>query len=110
MATSSDFKRIWERYQEEGVPKSQSIVQFCQLNGIVYTQFEKWFKKYGGLKAEPVEIVGVPETSISEKLPAPTTTTIKRLEIVLSNGTLIARKEMDYPTLKSFIGRLEALC
>lgn len=110
MATSSDFKRIWERYQEEGVPKSQSIVQFCQMNGIVYTQFEKWYKKYGGLKAEPVEIVGVPEASSPEEQHVSTSASIKRLEIVLSNGTLIARKEMDYPTLKSFIGRLEVLC
>lgn len=36
MASSIEFKRIWERYQEEGVSKSQSIVQFCQMNGIVY--------------------------------------------------------------------------
>lgn len=109
MASSTEFKRIWERYQEEGVSKSQSIVQFCQMNGIVYSQFEKWYKKYRSLKAEPVEIVGAPEVSEPQPTVAPVTT-VKRIEIVLSNGTLIARKDMDYATLKSFIERLEALC
>lgn len=55
MATSSDYKRIWERYQEEGIPKSQSIVQFSPMNGIAYTQFEKWCKKYNTIETDYCE-------------------------------------------------------
>lgn len=110
MASSTEFKRIWERYQKEGVAHSQSIVQFCQMNGIVYAQFEKWYKKYKSLKAEPVEIVGDSEQAQTPTVTEAQGVTVKRIEIVLSNGTLIARKDMDYTTLKSFIERLEALC
>ncbi len=36
MASSTDLKILWERCQKEGVPHSISIVQYCQMNGIVY--------------------------------------------------------------------------
>ena len=45
MASSEDFKKLYELYQTEGVPNGVSIVDFCQRNGVVYNQFERWFKK-----------------------------------------------------------------
>ena len=36
MASSEDYKKLYELYQVEGVPKGISIVDFCQRNGIVY--------------------------------------------------------------------------
>ncbi len=42
MASGTDYKNLWDRYQSEGVPKNMSIVKFCQLNGVVYGHFEKW--------------------------------------------------------------------
>ena len=45
MASSEDFKKLYELYQTEGVPNGVSIVDFCQRNGVVYIQFERWFKK-----------------------------------------------------------------
>ena len=46
MASSEDYKKLYELYQVEGVPKGISIVDFCQRNGIVYKHFERWFKKH----------------------------------------------------------------
>lgn len=39
MASSEDYKKLYELYQVEGVPKGISIVDFCQINGIVYKHF-----------------------------------------------------------------------
>ena len=45
MASSEDFKKLYELYLTEGVPNGVSIVDFCQRNGVVYNQFERWFSK-----------------------------------------------------------------
>ena len=34
MASSEDFKKLYELYQTEGVPNGVSIVDFCQRNKI----------------------------------------------------------------------------
>ena len=41
MATSKDFEKLWNRYQDEVQATGKSIVTFCQENGIVYAQFER---------------------------------------------------------------------
>lgn len=57
MASSTDFQKIHDLYQSQGVPKGISIVQFCQMNGIVYSQFERWYKQSRRADVVPVEIV-----------------------------------------------------
>ena len=44
MATSKDFQIIHKRYQKEGLPHGVSIIRFCQQNGIIYKQYERWLK------------------------------------------------------------------
>ena len=46
MASSNDFEKIWESYQEVVKTKDISIVDYCQRNGIVYSQFLRWYKKH----------------------------------------------------------------
>lgn len=46
MASSEDFKRILELYNQESKTSCVSIVAFCQKNGIVYSQFERWYKNH----------------------------------------------------------------
>ena len=46
MASSTDFKKLFDRYQEEGVRNGLSIVKYCQMNGIVYSPFERGIKCY----------------------------------------------------------------
>ena len=45
MPSSEDFKKMYELYRTEGVPNGVSIVDFYQRNGVIYNQFERWFKK-----------------------------------------------------------------
>ena len=57
MASSEDFKRIPELYNQESKISGVSIVAFCQKNGIVYSQFERWYKNRHKVKVHSVEIV-----------------------------------------------------
>ena len=60
MASSEDFQRVYELYKKQGVPNGISIVNFCQQQGIVYSQFERWFKsgkKPSKASVHPIRIV-----------------------------------------------------
>ena len=59
MASSEDFQSIYELYKKEGIPNGISIVNFCQQNGIVYSQFERWFKsrKKSKSSVHPIRLV-----------------------------------------------------
>ena len=57
MASSEDFKRILELYNQEAKTSDVSIVAFCQKNGIVYSQFERWYKNRHKVKVHAVDIV-----------------------------------------------------
>ena len=57
MASSEDFKRILELYNQESKTCGVSIVAFCQKNGIVYSQFERWYKNRHEVKVHAVDIV-----------------------------------------------------
>ena len=51
------FRKLSDLYQSDGIPKGISIVQFCKMNGIVYSHFECWYKKDRIANVVPVEIV-----------------------------------------------------
>lgn len=57
MASSEDFKRILELYNQESKTSGISIVSFCHRNGIVYSQFERWYKNRHKVKVHAVDIV-----------------------------------------------------
>lgn len=57
MASSTDFQKLYDLYQLEGVKKGISIVQFCKMNGIVYSHFERWYKQDRVANVIPVTIV-----------------------------------------------------
>lgn len=57
MVCSTDFKKLHNLYQSESVPKGISIVHFCQMNGIVYKHYERWYKTCHNAKVISVEIV-----------------------------------------------------
>ena len=57
MASSTDFKVLFEKYQEHGIKQGISIVKYCQMNGVVYSHFERWYKKCRAGIVLPVEIV-----------------------------------------------------
>ena len=60
MVSSEDFQSIYELYKKQGIPNGISIVTFCQHNGIVYSQFERWFKskkKTAKPSVHPIQLV-----------------------------------------------------
>ena len=76
MASSEDFKRILELYNQEVKSRGVSIVSFCQQNGIVYSQFERWYKNRKKVKVHPVKIVSqnrLAQSQISEEVVSPET-------------------------------------
>lgn len=121
MASSTDFKNLWERYQKEGVPKSVSIVQYCQMNRIVYSQFECWYKNCRKVEIVPVELINKDATEPTgpgsnmpsaspPSVPSAKSKSVRNVEIVFHNGLTIRHRNLDYSSLKSLIEKLEVLC
>lgn len=106
MASTTDFKKLFERYQEEGAKRGISIAQYCQMNGIVYNQYERWYKQFRNIVASSVEIVNenVKEQTLSETVSLKEPMSVKpasRIQIELSNGLQITHREIDYRTFQS---------
>lgn len=114
MASSTDFKKLFERYQEEGAPNGVSIVKYCQLNGIVYSHFERWYKSYKSAKAMPVEIVNKDGLS-KDMQPVESSSSISsgclnRVELVFSNGLHVSHRNLSYQSFLDLVEKLEVLC
>lgn len=118
MASSTDFKKLYDLYQIDGIKKGISIVQFCKMNGIVYSHFERWYKQDRVSNAVPVKLVDRDKLSISpvdaiesdDSPSAVTDTLIQRFEIHFSNGLEIHHGEIDYRSFLSLVEKLEVLC
>lgn len=125
MASSEDFQRIYELYKKEGVPNGISIVNFCQQNGIVYSQFEKWFKsrkRPARFSVHPVQLVdkdglmvsGVQSDTDESGVIDP----VKKKESPLrfgitvrtNQGLSIQQNNLTYRQLLHLVEKLEALC
>ncbi len=128
MASSEDFKKLYELYQTEGVPNGVSIVDFCQRNGIVYNQFERWFKKRhskNGITVHKVRVVGTeaetPMPSLEEEQTAQESpcsiveeAANKPIPLYVSirtnQGLTIQQNNLTYRQLLSLVEKLEVLC
>jgi hypothetical protein len=118
MASSKDFESIWESYQDVVKTQSISIVDYCQRNGIVYSQFQRWYKKHvGGVSVVPVSDSDVLEAaevmSQQKEIPPfsrPTKTRVNFVNIEFCNGLKVYQKQIDYVQLKQLVEKLEALC
>lgn len=118
MASSKDYEKIWESYQDTIKTRSVSIVDYCQRNGIVYAQFQRWYKKHvSNVSVVPVE--ASPESADKdgcEEVPFPSPGSglvqarVLFLRIELSNGLQICQKSIDYNRLKLLVEKLEVLC
>lgn len=111
MASSADFKNLFDKYQMEGAPHGISIVKYCQMNGVVYSHFERWYKKYRAGVVFPVHVVdqdGLMEEA-TPRLEAPQID-IAHLTLIFSNGIEVTHHNLNYPALRQMIVKLEALC
>ena len=127
MASSEDFKRILELYNQESKTNGVSIVAFCQKNGIVYSQFERWYKNRHKVKVHAVDIVdrdgAIPlqdrksqdtcgnAVEVSEpqdaRLSKPTLFT---MQLKSTSGMYFQQRNIDYNGLKDLVEKLEVLC
>ena len=127
MASSEDYKKLYELYQVEGVPKGISIVDFCQRNGIVYKYFERWFKKRysqndtGVHRVRLLESDSTSDPSLSDGQPSDLTSSSPiegrddipvRLSVTIrtSRGLSLQQHNLTYRQLLSLVEKLEGLC
>lgn len=117
MASSKDFEKIWESYQAAVKTRSVSIVDYCQRNGIVYAQFQRWYKKHvSNVSVIPVETSTSPivdadsDASLPSSINRPVQARVLFLRIDLSNGLQICQKSIDFHSLKVLVEKLEVLC
>ena len=105
MATSKDFEKLWNRYQDEVQATGKSIVTFCQENGIVYAQFERWYKKRGS----SLQDADAPKPEVSKR-PNQDPMWIRSFTIQFRNGLEIRHQNISYSSLASLVEKLEGLC
>lgn len=124
MASSVDFKRILERYNQEGKTRGVSIVAFCQQNGVEYSIFERWYRNRNKPRLHPVRIVNeepaqvasvdagtseeaavvMPSSSASDK------SLRFSINIKVSNGLVLHQSNIDYRSMIRLVEKLEGLC
>ena len=127
MASSEDYKKLYELYQVEGVPKGISIVDFCQRNGIVYKYFERWFKKRysqndtGVHRVRLLDSDSTSDSSLSDGQPSDLTSSSPiegrddipvRLSVTIrtSRGLSLQQHNLTDRQLLSLVEKLEGLC
>ena len=120
MASSKDFEKIWESYQDVVKTKEVSIVDYCQRNGIVYSQFQRWYKKHvSGVSIVPVSDPAIQQESSETVQREPeqirqatgyVSTRVNYVSIEFSNGWKVCQKSISYEHLKKLVEKLEALC
>ena len=127
MASSEDYKKLYELYQVEGVPNGISIVDFCQRNGIVYKHFERWFKKRysqndtGVHRVRLLDSDSTSDPSLSDGQPSDLTSSSPiegrddipvRLSVTIrtSRGLSLQQHNLTYRQLLSLVEKLEGLC
>jgi hypothetical protein len=118
MASSLDFEKLWNDYQNIVKTKNVSIVDYCQRNGIVYSQFERWYKKFiSNVRVLPVtgELSENHQqqttATVAGKMPtSQKTPTVEYVSIAFTNGLKVCQKSLDYSQLRLLVEKLEALC
>ncbi len=131
MYSNEDLERFYFKYQTEALPHGQSLQSFCLNNNVPYNIFSKWYKDTRR-KVVAVEVDGRPtegDTKQSVQASQDGSKSCKRLEknpssadethnsavhiwleLRLSNGLYLSRKNLNYQELRSMIEKLEGLC
>ena len=120
MATSKDFEKLWKRYQDEVQSTGKSIVAYCQENGIVYAQFERWYKNKGKVSAKAPSIVPIEVTDLPDEVEAPGQEPVRNpnqdpmwirsFTIQFRNGLEIRHQNFSYGSLVCLVKKMEGLC
>ena len=131
MYSNEDLERFYFKYQTEALPHGQSLQSFCLNNNVPYNIFSKWYKDTRR-KVVAVQIDGRPSENCAEKSVQSVrdgnidtkrfeknplsedkvhcSTVRIWLELRMSNGLYLSRKNLSYQELSSMIDKLEGLC
>lgn len=132
MYSNEDLERFYFRYQAEALPHGMSLQTFCLNNNVPYNIFSKWYKDTRR-KVVEVKVEGKPSEDLpNETKNADATETISDktatqsnkekkhrdadkevriwVELHMSNGLYLSRKNLNYQGLQSMIEKLEGLC
>ena len=119
MYSSEDLERFYFRYQKEAMPKGISVEQFCSRNKVPYNIFYKWYKdtrkkivevKVDGLPSSAQENLKEEGHSQEASMQSKTSSVRILVELRMSNGLYLTRKNLSYQDLKALIEKLEGLC
>lgn len=134
MASYKDYEILWKKYQDDGVHKGYSIVQYCKDHGIEYRYFERWYKQYYKKRAYQVEITGIPVDSPSKPEVSKTSKAalystiasgtqclkkpkskesslrVKQIDFVLSNGLEYHSEDISYTHFRALLDKLDMVC
>ena len=131
MYSNEDLERFYFKYQTEALPHGQSLQSFCLNNNVPYNIFSKWYKdtrrKVVAVQVDDRPSENCAEKSVQsvrdgnidtkrfEKIPLSEDKvhcSIVRiwLELRMSNGLYLSRKNLSYQELSSMIEKLEGLC
>ncbi|MFS2370473.1 hypothetical protein DW940_11160 [Bacteroides uniformis] len=120
MYSSEDLESFYFQYQTEALPHGESLQSFCVRNKVPYNIFQKWYKDTRK-KVVEVQIDGAPEIGHEEKSrtsdqPQPVSQSRNDhpvriwVDIRISNGLHLSRKNLSYQDLARMVEKLEGLC
>ena len=105
MASSTDFKVLFEKYQEHGIKQGISIVKYCQMNGAGIVLPVEIVDESGLLDKSDGGSASIP----SDNAPS-SVVSVTHVSIVFSNGLEISNHNLSYQSLRSMIEKQEVLC
>jgi len=117
MISNSDFEKAWFLYKTEYESKNVSINEFCNIKGIPYKEFNKWFRNtHKQIVRLEVEKQPCETVSEQESLERPVSEASKsriggiHLFIRTQDGLQVQKKGLTYQGLVSLVEKLEGLC
>ncbi len=112
MYKNEDFERFFLRYKAEAYPTGESIQSFCLKNNVAYNLFEKWYRDTRR-KIVEVKVDGTPQEAEAHAVEA----TQERnpgvrilVDLRVSNGLHLSKKNLSYQDLVQLVEKLEVLC
>lgn len=117
MYSSEDLERFYFQYKTEALPQGISIESFCLKNKVPYNIFSKWYRDTRKGIVE-VHVDGRPDTSSPQVSEATSSEESKprqgktriMVEIRMTNGLYLSKKNLSYKDLVILVGKLEGLC
>ena len=138
MYSNEDLEHFYFRYQAEALPHGTSLQSFCLNNNVPYNIFSKWYKDTrrkvvevqvqgrpssktqneveSANELDRVEVSNVVSTKVASnnvisKIEEEQASQVRIwLELHLSNGLYLSKKNLSYRELLHMVEKLEGLC